>query len=293
MKVHMTYDNRDGISIGVGHIRCGLAILGGFALLFGGLNSFTIVQPTEIGVIQTLGRVDENRVLEEGVHLKLPFISTVRKYQANIQEPLLPIEGATKDLQDLKGSVRVYYRIDAANLVKIRRQIGPMESIDSKVAALSQEAFKASSARVTAEESVTKRMELKQAFDALLKIRLETFGIQFVDSSIVNIAFSPKFSEAVEAKQVAQQQAQQAAYRALEAKEEANAAINRARGQAEAQRIIAQALKADGGDLVLRDKAIEAWKSGGAQVPKVLVQGDGNGGTPPFIFNLEDDEKTK
>jgi hypothetical protein len=37
---------------------------------------------------------------------------------------------------------------------------------------------------------------------------------------------------------------------------------------------------------VLQKEAIEAWKTGGAQMPKVLVMGHDAQSSVPFIFNL-------
>ncbi|MEL6900812.1 MAG: prohibitin family protein, partial [Cyanobacteria bacterium J06606_4] len=38
-------------------------------------------------------------------------------------------------------------------------------------------------------------------------------------------------------------------------------------------------------------EAIEAWKEGGAQMPRVLVTGGGDAGGVPFIFNLEKNDQ--
>ena len=105
---------------------------------------------------------------------------------------------------------------------------------------------------------------------------------------MVDLTFSTEFAKAVEDKQIAEQRARRAVYIAQEAEQEAQAEINRAKGRAEAQRLIAETLKAQGGQLVLQKEAIEAWKSGGALVPQVLVIGEGQGGSVPFIYNLND-----
>ena len=77
-------------------------------------------------------------------------------------------------------------------------------------------------------------------------------------------------------------------YIASEAEQKAQAEINRAKGKAEAQKLLAETLKAQGGQLVLQKEAIEAWREGGAQVPKVLViSGDGSSSLP-FLLNFED-----
>ena len=99
-----------------------------------------------------------------------------------------------------------------------------------------------------------------------------------------------EFARAVEEKQIAEQKSQRAVYVAREAEQQAQADINRAKGKAEAQRLLAETLRAQGGELVLQKEAIEAWREGGAQMPKVLVTGGDSQGGVPFLFNLGDVE---
>ncbi len=142
----------------------------------------------------------------------------------------------------------------------------------------------------TAEESITQRSQLKQDFDNALEERLEKYGILVLDTSVIDLNFSKDFARAVEEKQIAEQQAQRAVYIARQAEQEAQADINRAKGKAEAQKLLAETLKAQGGELVLQKEAIQAWREGGAQMPKVLIIGD-KSGSVPFIFNLNELEK--
>ena len=86
--------------------------------------------------------------------------------------------------------------------------------------------------------------------------------------------------------------AQRAVYVAREAEQEALAEVNRAKGKAEAQRLLAETLKDQGGKLVLEKEAIEAWRQGGSQMPRVLISGSGkDGGQMPFLLNLNGDSK--
>ncbi len=103
---------------------------------------------------------------------------------------------------------------------------------------------------------------------------------------MVDLAFSPEFAKAVEEKQIAEQRARRAVYIAKEAEQQAQADINRAKGTAEAQRLLAETLKATGGQLVLQKEAIEAWKQGGSEMPKVLIMNGDNKSMVPFLFNL-------
>lgn len=262
-------------------------VLVGFILLLA-FNSFAVLNPGQAGVISILGKARDG-VLLEGIHFKPPLISVVDIYDLTVQKFEVPAESSTKDLQDLSARFAINFRLDPLLVVKIRRTQGTLANIVSKIIApQTQESFKIAAARRTVEEAITKRNELKQDFDDALSERLEKYGIIVLDTSVVDLEFSPEFSRAVEEKQIAEQSAKRAIYVAQEAEQEAQADINRAKGKAEAQRLLADTLKAQGGQLVLQKEAIQAWKDGGAQMPKVLVmEGKDQTGTP-FLFNLGD-----
>lgn len=251
-----------------------------------GLNSFVIINPGQAGVISILGKARDG-ALTEGIHLKPPFISVIDVYDLTVQKFEVPAESSTKDLQNLTARFAINFRLDPVQVVQVRRKQGTLENIVSKIIApQTQEAFKIAAAKRTVEEAITKRSELKEDFDTALGDRLDKYGIIVLDTSVVDLTFSPEFARAVEEKQIAEQRAQRAVYIAREAEQEAQAEINRAKGKAEAQRLLAETLKAQGGQLVLQKEAIEAWKTGGAQMPNVLVMGENSQGSIPFIFNL-------
>jgi regulator of protease activity HflC (stomatin/prohibitin superfamily) len=257
-------------------------------VLFLGLSSYVIINPGEAGVLSILGKSQDGALLE-GIHLKPPLISQVDVYDVTVQKFEVPAQSATKDLQDLTGRFAINFRLDPQRVVEIRRTQGSLANIVAKIIApQTQESFKVAAARRTAEESITQRELLKNDFDSALQSRLEKYGIIVLDTSVVDLNFSPEFARAVEEKQIAEQQAQRAVYVAQAAEQEAQAEVNRARGKAEAQRLLAETLRAQGGELVLQKEAIEAWKSGGAQMPQVLVMGGGNTTGVPFLFNLKD-----
>jgi prohibitin 1 len=272
-------------------------ILGVIIALVGilALNAFVIVNPGEAGVLSVLGKAQDGPLLE-GFHLRPPLISRVDIYDVTVQKFEVPAKSATRDLQDLTASFAINFRLDPTQVVEVRRTQGSLQNIVAKIIApQTQESFKIAAARRTAEESITQRDALKDDFDAALSERLSKYAVQVLDTSVVDLNFSPEFAKAVEDKQIAEQQAQRAVYTAQQASQEAQADINRAQGRAEAQRLLAETLKAQGGALVLQKEAIEAWREGGAKVPNVLVvngSGDGAGGLP-FLLNLGELANTK
>jgi regulator of protease activity HflC (stomatin/prohibitin superfamily) len=250
------------------------------------LNAFIIINPGQAGVISILGKARDG-ALGEGIHLKPPLISVIDVYDLTVQKFEVPGESSTKDLQNLTARFAINFRLDPVKVVEVRRKQGTLANIVSKIIApQTQEAFKIAAAKRTVEEAITKRTDLKEDFDKALSERLEKYGIIVLDTSVVDLTFSPEFARAVEEKQIAEQRAQRAVYIAREAEQEAQAEVNRAIGKAEAQRLLADTLKAQGGQLVLQKEAIEAWKSGGAQMPKVLVMGGDSKSSVPFLFNM-------
>jgi prohibitin 1 len=269
-----------------------ISIIGGLlatVLILAVFNAYVIINPGQAGVLNVLGKAKDG-VLLEGLHFKPPFISSVDIYDVTVQKFEVPAQSSTKDLQNLSASFAINFRLDPTQVVQIRRTQGTLQNIVAKIIApQTQESFKIAAAKRTVEEAITRRSELKEDFDNALSSRLEKYGIIVLDTSVVDLNFSPEFAKAVEDKQIAEQRAQRAVYITQEAEQQAQAEVNRAKGKAEAQRLLAETLKEQGGGLVLQKEAIEAWREGGAQMPRVLVM-DGSGkNSVPFLFNYSDE----
>ena len=76
-----------------------------------------------------------------------------------------------------------------------------------------------------------------------LSRRAARFNILLDDVSLTHLAFSPEFTAAVEAKQVAQQEAQRAAFVVDRARQEKQATVVRAQGEARSAELIGDAIK--------------------------------------------------
>ena len=82
--------------------------------------------------------------------------------------------------------------------------------------------------------------------------RAQDFNIILDDVSITELSFSPVYTAAVEAKQVAQQEAQRAQFIVERAKQERQQKIVQAEGEAAAATLIGQAISQNQGYLKLR-----------------------------------------
>jgi prohibitin 2 len=85
-----------------------------------------------------------------------------------------------------------------------------------------------------------------------LEARARHFHLVLDDVSITHVAFSPEFTTAVEAKQIAQQEAQRASYIVDRAIQEKQSIIVRAEGEAKSAELIGEAMKNKNGFLELR-----------------------------------------
>lgn len=243
-----------------------------------------MVSAGQEGVLLNWGRTAGT--LEPGLHMVIPVKQHVDVYDVFIQKYQVPATGKTKDLQNLNAEFAVNFSIDPGQVEAIRNRQGTLKDVVERlVEPQTQESFKIAAAHFTAEETIQKRDQLKAEFDAAITLRLAPYGVLVQDTSVVELNFDPAFADAVEQKQIKEQEALRAHYEAEEAAQKAQARVNQAEGEAKAQALLIETLKSQGGQLLLQKEAIEAWRSGGAQMPKVLVSSGDNTALPPFLFN--------
>jgi len=226
-------------------------------LLFLALISsfFVIVNAGERGVLMKFGAV-QNVVLDEGIHPLIPMVHTVEKMSVRVQSHEISAEASSKDLKDVYTDVALNWHIVPEETHLIFQQIGNQDAVvQSIINPAVEEVLKAVMAMYTAEEIITKRGQVKNGVDQALIGRLRPYHIAVDDISLVHVHFSNRFSDAVEAKQVAEQEAKRAEFVALKAMKEAEAKVNLATGEAEAQRLLRENLTPE----LLQRQAIEKW----------------------------------
>ncbi|WP_374101342.1 prohibitin family protein [Pseudanabaena sp. lw0831] len=216
---------------------------------------FTIVNAGERGVLMQFGQV-QSQILDEGLHPIIPIAQTVKKLSVRVQKQEISAEASSKDLQEVFTDVALNWHIIPAQANVIFQEIGDKVAIiDRIIDPAVEEVLKAVMAEYTAEEIITKRGNVKNQVDTLLTSRLSDYHIAVDDISLVHVHFSKRFSDAVEAKQIAEQDAKRADFVALKAIKEAEARVNLARGEGEAQRILRETLSPE----LLQKQAIDKW----------------------------------
>lgn len=216
--------------------------------------SFTTIGTGKVGVVTNYGRVT-GRELTEGVAWITPWTESVTEYDIKTQKKDVPnIAAATKDLQDVNGTLVLNFQLARGEVSKMHQTVGA--DYDGKlITPALQEVFKASTAKYNASELITNRAEVKKDIYEGLKGRLGKYGITVQDVSITNFSFSAAFNQAIEAVQIANQEVAKARQQLEQAKIDAEKKIAEAQGAAEAQRLQQQTLTRE----LLDKQWIEKW----------------------------------
>lgn len=232
------------------------------------MTACSIVSPGERGVRIYMGHAS-SEALEPGPHLWFPVIAGIADIDVQIQKSDVKTSAASKDMQTVTTDIAINWSLSPDQVVSVYKTLGDETDIFNRIISpATSEVLKAAMAQMTAEQILSKRLDLKNAIDAGLKARLQPYGVNATDVSIIDLEFSPEFSHAIEEKQINEQQAQAAKYVADKAVQEANAEVNRARGQAEAQKLLQSSLT----PAMIQKLYIEKWNG-------VLPQVQGGGGT--------------
>ena len=234
-----------------------IPVIAVLAVLIVAINSFVVVEAGHTGVVVTLGAVNEG-VLQEGMHLKAPFVQDVVKIDNRIQKLEVKTEAFSKDLQSVDTVLAINYRVDTSKSYSIYKNIGADYENVLVIPAVN-EVLKAITATYTAEESVTNRALISDGLIEGLNEKLNDIGLYVTDVNIIDFDFSDAFITAIEEKQVAQQQLLKAETekqtKITNAEADAEAVKIKADAEAKANETIAKSLT----DQVIENKKIEKW----------------------------------
>ncbi len=245
-------------------------IMGMLALVL--MSGCSVVGPQDRAVKLFMGNPTSE--VGSGATLWIPFVYGLTKFDMSVQKQVIETTASSKDLQPLDSHIAVNWRIEAADLTKFYRDIGTeLDAQEKVISPAVNEVFKAATSKLTAEEVVSRRAELKNEIDASLESRLKPYGLKIIDVSVVNIKFSDQFLDAIEKKQVAEQRTKQAQYEAATAKVNAEASVNQARGQAESQKLLQTSLTPQ----MLQKLYLDKWSG---VLPVVMT------GTGATMFNI-------
>ena len=252
-------------------------------------SAVQIVDAGHRGVLLHWNAVDVTaQPLEEGLHFVMPFADSVVNMEVRTLKFVKSTSSASKDLQTVSTEITVNYHPSPDSVNFLYKEVG-LDYENRIITPTVEEVVKQVTANYNAEELITKRPQVKSDIEAQINSRLIGFNVITEIVSITDFQFSALFARAIEDKVEAEQKALkaendlrrievEARQHAAEAEGIAAANIAEANGEAEAIRIINEALSSNPN--YLEWLKTQAWDG---RLPLVV----GEGGTPFIAIPTE------
>ncbi len=218
-------------------------------------SSFYTIKSTERGVLSTFGKISSG-VIEDGLHVKIPFIQTVKK--VNVQQK--KFDGTensyTRDVQTSEVQYTINYDLVRENVNNLIRNVGD-DYHNRIVVPFIRSAMKQAFGNFAATEIVENRDAVRREIESMLRCTLDSNYFVNIQFQLVNIDFDDDFENAIKEKQVAEQQALKAKNVTIQIEEQAKQTKIRAEADAEAIRIKAKALESN--PKLVEYEAVQKW----------------------------------
>ncbi|MBQ3948864.1 MAG: prohibitin family protein [Bacteroidales bacterium] len=218
-------------------------------------SSFYTIKSTERGVLSTFGKISSG-VIEDGLHVKIPFIQTVKK--VNVQQK--KFDGTensyTRDVQTSEVQYTINYDLVRENVNNLIRNVGD-DYHNRIVVPFIRSAMKQAFGNFAATEIVENRDAVRREIESMLRRTLDSNYFLNIQFQLVNIDFDDDFENAIKEKQVAEQQALKAKNVTIQIEEQAKQTKIRAEADAEAIRIKAKALESN--PKLVEYEAVQKW----------------------------------
>lgn len=227
-----------------------LSVLG--ILLFVGLSSIKVIGAGEIGVVKHFGAI-ESQERGPGINFVAPFTTDIVNIDGRVQGIYFEnIGAASKEYQDvfLTGTLNVH--VDFNSAAELYQSVG-LDYKDKIVIPFYNNLVKEIVPQFGISDILPQREEIRRLTVVKLAAKLQPYGIVVDDVALSNVAFNENYNAAIQDKQIQELRIQTernillqkqitADQAKITATGEANAAIERAKGIAEANRLVSASL---------------------------------------------------
>ena len=201
-----------------------------------------VIEDGEVGVSKSFGTI-RDEPLSQGVAFVVPVARLVETWNVKLQElketALVPSsEGLIVGLE-----TSLLFQVMPEKAPEIRKTVG-WAYVDRLIVPYFRNALRdvVSGYSVKSIYGEQGRKEIAAKIEGFLRENLEPRGIEVVDVLLRDVKLPQRFKESIEAKLTAEQRVQQKQFELEQAKKDAEIEVARARGAAEAQKIVRSTL---------------------------------------------------
>lgn len=240
--------------------------------------SCSIVKPGQVGIKQTLGTLDDE-IQTQGVVFFMPIISTVIKESTQTQNIKLFLSLPSKEGLSVESEISILYRLEPQKLPSILVNLGRnYESIVTSV-------FRSAASDVTAQffaKDMHSGMRAKIEAEIRQKMKgtldKQAQGIELIAVLMKSIQLPRGLASSIERKLQAEQEAMRMEFVLDREKQEAERKIIQAKGERDAQQILAEGLS----ERIIKIKTIEAFRELSKSANSKVIITDGK---TPMLLN--------
>jgi regulator of protease activity HflC (stomatin/prohibitin superfamily) len=258
-----------------------IAILGMFLL-----SSCAVVRPGEVGIKQTLGKLSKE-VKTQGTVIYNPLISRVIKESTKTSNIKLVLSLPSKEGLSVNSEISILYRLEANKVASILENLG--QDYESVITSVFRSAASDVCAKFFAKDMHSgMRADIESEILKNMKVNIEkqADGIALIAVLMKSIQLPRGLASSIERKLQAEQDAMRLKFVLEQELLEAERKIINAKGERDAQLIIAEGLTPG----ILKLKAIEAFRELARSANAKTIITDGK---TPLIIGPDDSKATK
>ena len=228
------------------------------------LNPMSCIGAAERGVVKTFGKVDESRVLEPGLQVRVPFVQSIKRYDLTprVIKVNIPVgeDGAVSlDKQTIGVNGTVNWKYDETQIIKIATSFTSTDNLSNQTGDIIITAIKNTIGQYNIDAIVKDQDSIANLAKQLATTRLASAGIPIIITALNlnNWNWSDDYDQMIKQTVAMQQSAQRAEAelrmveqtsqkQRIEAEAQALAAVALAEGRKKAAELDADAKRAEG-----------------------------------------------
>ena len=220
------------------------------------LSSCAVIRPGEVGIKQRLGKLSKE-TKTQGTVLYNPITSKVLKESTQTKNIKLLLSLPSKEGLSVRSEISILYRLEAMKVASVLENLG--QDYESVITSVFRSAASDVCAQFFAKDMHSgMRAVIEEAILKKMKINLEkqANGIELIAVLMKSIQLPAGLANSIERKLQAEQDAFRMEFVLTQERREAERKIINAKGERDAQLIIAEGLTSE----IIRIKAIEAFR---------------------------------